>query len=548
MKTCKQCSQSFSVTDVDRRFYEKISVPGPTLCPDCRAQRRLACRNERSLYRRNCDLTGKSIVSFYPPNSPYKVYAQDVWWGDQWDPFAFGRDFDFSRPFFEQFDELMKAVPHMAMIISHGENSDYCAHSGHYKNCYMCVSGMYGEDLFYCYWTNRSRDCMDCYGGFRCELCYECILCDRLYNSIFCQDCDNGSDLAFCSNCDDCKRCIGCFGLKNREYYVFNKKVSPAEYEKKNAEIHSSPQQIRNIQAQAQAHALKYPHRAGQIINTENSSGDHLINCRNARHCYMGENLEDCAYLWNAPIGNKDCMDAIYIAESELVYEGIGVVHSYNELCSSFCWDDKNIAYSSECFYCNDIFGCVGLKHKEYCILNKPYTKEAYEALLPKIIEHMKKSGEWGEFPPVTLSLFAYNESIAQYVFPLDKNQVLERGWKWSDVEQPLPDVKKIIPAVRLPENITNIPDDILSWAIQCEETGRFFKIVPGELAFYRKMRLPVPRLHPDQRYRKRLVLVNPHRLFDRQCAKCGKAIQTTYFPDRSEKVYCEQCYLKEVY
>jgi hypothetical protein len=27
---------------------------------------------------------------------------------------------------------------------------------------------------------------------------------------------------------------------------------------------------------------------------------------------------------------------------------------------------------------------------KEYCILNKQYTKEEYEILVPKIIEHMK--------------------------------------------------------------------------------------------------------------------------------------------------------------
>jgi Zn ribbon nucleic-acid-binding protein len=63
-KTCKHCNSSFEITDKDLEFYEKVSptfnskkysIPSPTLCPDCRQQRRLSFRNERSLYKRNCD-------------------------------------------------------------------------------------------------------------------------------------------------------------------------------------------------------------------------------------------------------------------------------------------------------------------------------------------------------------------------------------------------------------------------------------------------------------------------------------------------------------
>lgn len=90
-KSCKSCGVSFVVTDRDLEFYDKVSpvfagrkesIPTPTLCPDCRQRRRLAFRNERKLYRRKCDLTGKDIVSVYSPDKPYKVYGQSVWWGD----------------------------------------------------------------------------------------------------------------------------------------------------------------------------------------------------------------------------------------------------------------------------------------------------------------------------------------------------------------------------------------------------------------------------------------------------------------------------------
>jgi hypothetical protein len=74
IKICKHCQSSFEITDKDLELYDKISpsfpspdslvsglkkiqIPSPTLCPDCRQQRRLSFRNERNLYRRKCDAT-----------------------------------------------------------------------------------------------------------------------------------------------------------------------------------------------------------------------------------------------------------------------------------------------------------------------------------------------------------------------------------------------------------------------------------------------------------------------------------------------------------
>ena len=197
---------------------------------------------------------------------------------------------------------------------------------------------------------------------------------------------------------------------------------------------------------------------------------------------------------------------------------------------------------------CNDCFGCVGLKHKQHCILNKQYTKEEYEALVPKIIAEMRADGEWGEFFPVTMSPFAYNETVAQEYFPLTKEEVLNRGWKWRDEVDETPKVAKIIPAEQLPDSIDDIPDDILNWAIECEATKRPYKIIRQELEFYRKMRLPVPHLHPDERHKRRMAMRNPRKLWKRPCMKCGREMETTYAPERKEIVYCESCYLAEVY
>jgi len=108
--------------------------------------------------------------------------------------------------------------------------------------------------------------------------------------------------------------------------------------------------------------------------------------------------------------------------------------------------------------------------------------------------------------------------------------------------------VEKTIPAEKLPALIKDIPDDILNWAIECEETKKPFKILKQELAFYRKMNLPIPHFHPDERHKRRMASRNPRKLWKRECGKCGLEIETTYAPEKPEKVYCEKCYLKEVY
>ncbi len=155
--------------------------------------------------------------------------------------------------------------------------------------------------------------------------------------------------------------------------------------------------------------------------------------------------------------------------------------------------------------------------------------------------------GEWGEFFPSSISPFGYNETVAQEYFPLEKEEAKTQHFNWSDYEAPFPKVEKIIPASKLPESIESIPDDILNWAIECEVSGKPFRIIKQELEFYRKHNIPIPRRHPDIRHMDRVKLRNPRKLYERVCDCCGKGMITTYAPEKPERVYCEACYLKEV-
>jgi hypothetical protein len=548
-KSCRQCSASFLIRPWDEEFYKMVETPIPTLCPDCRLQRRFAFRNERHLYRRTCDLTGKSIISVHHAIKPFPVYDHHEWWGDRWDGLEYGRDFDFSRPFFEQFAELENQVPHMSMMISHSENCDYAPYSVYAKNCYMCVScNMGSEDLMYSYQANTSRDCLDCSLSSQLELCYECLYSQNLFASAYSKDCRESQEIFFCEDCTGCNHLIGCKDLKNKKYHIFNKPVSPEEFTSWKEKLENWKFKV-ELAAKTRAFFMGLPNRATYITNSEESSGDHLTNCKNAFWCFDCFGLEDCAYINVIPRDLKNASDANYSQGSELVYDSVSAVNNYLSKFVLHAWDVKNSSYVQECFYSNSLFGCVGLKHKSYCILNKQYSKEEYEILVPKIIDHMNKSGEWGEFFPIELSPFAYNETIAQEYFPLKKEEVVKQGWKWKESEEPdFSNVSKKIPAEKLPDSIQDIPDDILNWAIECAESRRLFKIQKAELEFYRKMNLPIPHFHPDVRHAQRMTKRNPRTLWNRNCMKCGQEIQTTYSPDRPEIVYCEECYLKTVY
>jgi hypothetical protein len=90
--------------------------------------------------------------------------------------------------------------------------------------------------------------------------------------------------------------------------------------------------------------------------------------------------------------------------------------------------------------------------------------------------------------------------------------------------------------------------NECLAGTLKCEITGKPFKIIKQELAFYIENWISLPTKHSDQRYKERTDLRNPRTLHERSCAECKKNIITTFAPERPEKVVCEECYRKLVY
>lgn len=548
--TCQKCQLPFTIYDEDKNFYERFQVPPPKLCPDCRMVRRFLERNAKHLYYRTCDLTKKKTLSQYHKNQKFPVYSSSAWWSDVWDGKEYGQTFDFNRPFFEQFLELKNKVPHCALFNTEGtmENSDFNNCTAYIKNCYLIAESDFCEDCYYSNLLKKSKNLVDCSVCYESELCYESVGCTNCYRLQYSQDCVNCRDSFFLEDCSGCSDCIGCINQRHKQYMIFNTQYSREEYEKMKNEFQLDTQSgVRALQKKCRDFFLTQPHRAVFGEQNENSLGDHLFNSKNAFYCFGSRDLEDCRYCAKLTLGVKSSMDYnSWGNQSELMYQCAGCGdQNYNLKFCVMCQKDmRDCEYCYESFSCSNCFGCVGLKKEAYCILNKKYSPEEFKNLREKIIQHMKKTGEWGEFFPVSVGAFAYNESIAMDIYPLTKEEAETQGFKWYNEEEK----SSIAQTYQLPETVREVEDDITTTFLVCNNCGKNYKIIPQELKFYRELSIPIPVRCPSCRHTPRMLRRNPPRLWKRKCANCSGEIFTSYAPERQEKVYCEKCYLERVY
>lgn len=550
----------FEVSPEHLQFYEKVSpviggkkflIPSPTLSPEARFQRRIVWRNERGFYRRKCDKTGEDIISWISPDKPYKVYKKSAWWSDNWDPRDYGRDFDFNKPFFQQMDSLLKAVPWLDLLVDKTVNSDYANFCNNLKNCYLMYASNDNEDSMYGSYVWGSKDCLDCLQLFDSQLCYECNDCNNCYECKFSKNCSNCSSIIFCNSCQNCQDCAFSVNLVGKKYCFLNKQLSESEYRQKLAEFRlSSYSGLQKAWKLFEEYKKGFPVRYAKIINSENCTGDEIRNSRNVEEGFDVSGGEDCKWLWLCSDPVKDCYDVTGGQNVELSYESVvvGLPGRSINFCA-YTWSNvSELLYCVLCPGSKNCFGCANLKKAQYCILNKQYSREQYEELVPKIIEHMQRSGEWGEFFPAKLSPFGYNETLANEYFSMNKEQALKAGFNWSDYEAEGPSAKNALSGEQIPDDIGDVDESFGGRVLKCAVSGKPFRVLANEVAFYKKNKLSLPRLHPEERHKMRFMRRNPRKLWNRQCSKCGTLVKTTFSPDRSEPVYCEKCYREEVY
>lgn len=558
MPTCKICQKSFDITALEKSLCRKLDFPLPQVCPDCSFQQQCAFRNDMFLYKRKCDLSGKTLLSHYAPSAFFPVYKEELWKTDTFDAMAYAQDFDFHQSFFEQYQTLSKKVPRPHRFSLGGlENSEYTDATSKLKDCYMIFSASENENCYYGEFAGWDKDCIDFLGCMKSELCYEIMQSEECYQCFFINNSTKCSDSYFLDNCVNCSHCFGCVNIKNKEYYWFNQPLSEKMYNE-----HLKKYKLSTFSGLTKAHSdfekflLTQPKLFVHGFDLENSSGDYIYNCKDCNNAYITHESENSVHVFHSYY----LQDTARITSSDAIEIGYQTT-----MCSdwpnkmydmSFCVNvfgkSRSLRYCDYCYTCEDCFGCIGLKKKQYCILNKQYTKEEYRKMVTKIIAYMKNTHEWGEFFPSYCSPFAYNETYANDFYPLSKEQALRQGYSWQD-HLPQPVGKETLLTGQIPGDIHDASDSILQDIILCSSCGRNYKLIKQELDFYKKFELPIPRKCFRCRHVDRLHKRNPFHLWKRQCmcaesehdhkGKCQREFQTSYPPDNPAKVYCKDCY-----
>ena len=560
-KSCQNCKKDFTIETEDFNFYEKIKVPPPTWCPECRMMRRLSFLNAWDLFWRNCDKCGERTLSTYSPKSEIKVFCNKCWWADDWDGTEYAMDYDPRRPFLEQIKELKKKTPYAALetLYTSLKNSDYCNGLSWCKDCYMVFWADYCERVFYSSILNNLKFSLDCLRMKDSEMCYEGVGLYRCYNTFFSDECDACVDVWFSCDCYSCTNCIGCVNLRGASYCIFNEKYSKEDYMEKMKELgFESWSHLRELKKKAHEFWLTKPYREynGHSLNV-NVTGEHIYNSRNSKECFIvngSENCKWCQFITVAPA--KDCWDySGWGNNAMLAYECAVVGENVNNVRFSYRMtpDIMNSEYCCLNVAGKNNFGCANLKRKSYCILNKQYSKEEYEKLKEKIIEDMKKNPYvdklghkyyYGEFFPPEMSESSYNKSTAMKFLPKSKEEILAMGYSWDDEENP--SAQTTMKADDLPDTIEKTENDILEKIIECSECRRAYRITQGELGLMRQFGLPLPHECPKCRENKRFARMTKPKMYHRNCAKCGVEIYTPYAPEDPRIVYCVKDYQAE--
>jgi hypothetical protein len=572
-KNCQNCKNDFTIETDDFSFYEKMKVPPPTFCSECRMVRKLNWRSFRSLYRRACGLCNKNLISMYAPTDPAPVYCMECWNGDGWDPKSYGMEIDWTRPFLEQWFELFQKVPRLyAYVNGTLINSEFTNYTINNKDCYLSFSIIDCENVQYSEAIDKCRDSFDCLSVQELSQCSYNIDSKGNYNSHYLLRSQSCIDSYFLFDCTNCQNCCLSSNLRNQQYVFKNQKLSKEEYQKAVEDLHLDTYSgIEKAKIEFEGIRKNAVTKYAASINAQGSTGDFMTNvknCTNTFDIYNSEDIKNSVRM----LHTKDSRDCVGLLAGELEYEATACsVNSSRVAFSHICLTATDVRYSALSRSISDCFGCAGLKNSQYCILNKQYSKEEYKELIAKIEKQMdempyiSKTGiiyKNGEYFPPDFCPFAYNECVGFDAFPLSKEEATKRGFRWKEREKR--DYKTTLSSKDLPDSIKDIPDSILNETIECGNAGKeigrctdAFRITAPELDFLRQKGLPLPRFCPNCRHEERVKSRNPYKLWKRQCdctmenhnhsTKCSNEFESAYSPERSEKVYCESCYQKAV-
>ncbi|MDD5770493.1 MAG: hypothetical protein PHE25_05985 [Candidatus Gracilibacteria bacterium] len=448
------------------------------------------------LYKNN------EIISKFPnTNKIYGVLSNNNFLDYRDNLKNFGINYNFDKDFFSNFQILLKQTKLPGVFhFTQNENSDFSDEVGGVKNCYLAFSCVNNENVLYSGFVRNN--CKNIFNSIfvvdNSENIYGASGIINSYNIFFSNYIVNSSDIYFCSDMIGCKECLFCNGLENKSYFINNTSYSKDEY--------------KNIKNKILKDKKNYTFKSSDIClnknyGSENVVGNFLINSSyvtNGYYSYCIENARNIAFYGGLD-NNKDIYDVVSGAGNSRNIYGCNSVGLSDNIFLSSNIIGNSIYYSYFLDGCSFCLGCIGLKNKSFCILNKQYSKEEWYELANKIFFQMDKDGILGDFFPGELNPFYFNDTMAYLIDDsFTKEEVEKDGFMWRNEK-----IKVDIPENAEIEKTKNLSsfqgfDSNGNWQINPEimkkviqdENGNVYKIVPMEYEFLMKHGLPLPEIH----------------------------------------------------
>lgn len=180
--------------------------------------------------------------------------------------------------------------------------------------------------------------------------------------------------------------------MTNASYCIENKQYTKDEFLTKKAALLGQTTQIKEtLFKHIYQEAM---HKNLHITDSEHVLGDYISNSSDSSYIYDAHDVEGLKYGQFVQ-GVDYLYDSDYCCcTASLSYEIStgGVQMSQCLFCADVRPNTERLLYCDSCSDCKDCFGCIGLRNRQYCILNKQYTKDEYEPTVAKLIAHMQKT------------------------------------------------------------------------------------------------------------------------------------------------------------
>lgn len=290
--------------------------------------------------------------------------------------------------FFAELQRIILSQPKLPAAIVSCDACEFCNEVYNCKNLFYCFDTYSTTDSFYLFDCFMCANCGDCDYGVESELCYESVDPFKAFNCDFVEYCANIRDSAYSYNCFNCHDIFGCVNLKNKEFCIFNRQLTEEEYKEKVKKFKSLPSE--KILAVVDDLKKRFP--LTQTIEGHNDNttfGNYIHYNKNCYLCFDAAHDEDCGYLYDSFYCSTS-YDLTYVAQGvDLSYQGIDSTRSFNNNYVIHINQCQDNSYLFNCFNVKNSLGCVGIKNKEYCILNRQFTKAEYETLSTQLLSQI---------------------------------------------------------------------------------------------------------------------------------------------------------------